>query len=98
MAGKVKGGNGGYFRYFLDDAGSEKCKEFDWYFNLYPNQSYPYLRQKGLPISKCIAGERVTAAKISQSPSQTITCKLDDNVAWPGFVFAVALSGQGVCG
>ena len=59
LAGKVKGGNGGYFRYFLDDAGSEKCKEFDWYFNLYPNQSYPYLRQKGLPISKCIAGERV---------------------------------------
>ena len=49
-------------------------------------------------IEAARAGEAGTAAKISQSPSQTITCKPDDNVAWPGFVFAVALSGQGVFG
>ena len=57
------------------------------------------------PIKKDVEVEIVsaptpapTAAKISQSPSQTITCMPDGNAAWPGFVFAVALSGQGVFG
>ena len=39
-----------------------------------------------------------TAAKISQFPSQTITCMPDGNAAWPGLVFSVAPSGLGVCG
>lgn len=55
----VVGGKGDYFRFYLDDAGSEKCKKFDEDFQGSPTLYYPSLRQKGLPVSKCIAGERV---------------------------------------
>lgn len=55
----VVGEKGDYFRFYLDDAGSEKCKKFDEKFQGFPTLYYPLLRQKGLPVSKCIAGERV---------------------------------------
>ena len=45
-----------------------------------------------------LIGALSTAAKISQSPSQTITCKPDGNAAWCGLVFSVVPFDQGVYG